>query len=155
MVPSRGQFHLPLTRTAPSRRENISRCTLSSRPVEEISPYRPVPSTTPTPTAPSRQNLSLPSCPAIQCRDSFPSRCRNRQDARTVLTVISAEKLPVRTRNDFVFVKTRGGRRESARTAPASSARLMRYMRLRGVFLQKLRGITAAPYRLFRGCSYN
>ena len=66
-VPSRRQFHLPLTRTVPSRRENISRCTLPSRLVEEISPYIPVPSTKPAPTVPSRlQNLSLPSCPVVK-----------------------------------------------------------------------------------------
>ena len=40
---SHQQFHLPLTRTVPSRRENLSRCTVPSRPVEKISPYRPVP----------------------------------------------------------------------------------------------------------------
>ena len=113
-VPSRRQFHLPLTRTVPSRRENISRCTLPSRPVEEIFPYvpsrqnlppsrpvyktypyRPVPSSKPAhtvlqpskpvPTVKSRgQNLSLPSRPAIHCRHSFPSRCCDRQDAATV-----------------------------------------------------------------------
>ena len=113
-VPSRRQFHLPLTRTVPSRRENLSRFTLPSRPVEEISPYRPVSSAKPTPAVPSRlqnlpllfrpvvktcpyrpvppskpvptvksrgQNLSLPSCPNIHGRHSFPSRCRDRHDA--------------------------------------------------------------------------
>ena len=93
---------------------NLSRCTLPSRPVEEISPYHPVPSTKPAPTVLSRlqnlplpsrlvgktcpyrpvppskpvptiksrgHNLSLPSRPAIHCHQSFPSRCRDRQDA--------------------------------------------------------------------------
>ena len=40
--------------------------TLPSRPVDEISRYRPVPSTNPTPTVPSRrQNLPIPSRPAV------------------------------------------------------------------------------------------
>ena len=78
-VPSRRQFYLPLTRTVPSRRENFSRCTLPSRSVEEISPYRPVPSTKPAPTVPSRlQNLPLPSrlvvktCPYRAVQPSKP-----------------------------------------------------------------------------------
>ena len=66
-VPSRRQFHLPLAHTVPSRRENLSRCTLPSRPVEEISPYRPVPSSEPAPTVPSRlQNLRLPARPPVK-----------------------------------------------------------------------------------------
>ena len=66
MVPPR-RFHLPLTRPVPPRRENLSRCTLPSRPVEEISPYRPVPSAKSAPTVPSRrQNLPLPSRPAVK-----------------------------------------------------------------------------------------
>ena len=66
-VPSRQQFHLPLTRAVPSCRENLSRCTLPSRPVEEISHYRPVPSTKPAPTVPSRlHNLPLPSRPVVK-----------------------------------------------------------------------------------------
>ena len=98
VVPSRRQFYLLLSRVIPSRREILSRCPLRSRPVEKISPYRPVPCTNPTPTAPSRrqtslyrpvppskpvpivpsrrQNLSLPSRPAIHCRHSFTSRYR-------------------------------------------------------------------------------
>ena len=66
-VPSRRQFHLPLTRAVPSRREHISRFTLPSRPVEEVPPYRPVPSTKPAPTVPSRlQILPLPSRPVVK-----------------------------------------------------------------------------------------
>ena len=65
-VPSRRQFHPPLTHTVRSRQENSSRCTLPSRPVEAISPYRPVPSPRPNPTVPSRrQNLPIPSRPAV------------------------------------------------------------------------------------------
>ena len=84
-VPSRRQVHLPLTRTVPSRRENLSRCTLPSRSVEEISRYRPVsstkfvptvpsrlPSTKPTTTVPSRrQNLPKPPRPAV---NTYPYR---------------------------------------------------------------------------------
>ena len=114
LIPSSRPFHQPLIRPIPSRPENLSRCTLPSRPVEEISSYRPVPSTKPAlpfrpvyetypyrpvpsskhaPTVPSRrQNLSLQSNPAVKtcpyrplsavyCRHSFPSRCRDRQDA--------------------------------------------------------------------------
>ena len=66
-VPSRRQFHLPLTRTVPSRRENLSRCTLPSRPVEDISPYRPVSSTKPAPTVSScLRNLPLPYHPVVK-----------------------------------------------------------------------------------------
>ena len=90
VVPSRRQFHLPLTRTVPSRRENLSRYTLPSRLVEEISPYRPVPSAKPTPTVPSRrQNLSLPSNPAVKTcpyrpAPPFIAVTPSRQDAVTV-----------------------------------------------------------------------
>ena len=67
VVPSRRQFHLPLTRTVPSRRENLSRSTLPSRPVEEISMYCPVPWTKRAPTVPSRrQNLPQPSRPVVK-----------------------------------------------------------------------------------------
>ena len=72
-VPSHRQFHLSLTCTIPSRRENISRCTLTSRPVQEIPPYRPVPSTKPAPTVPSRlQTISLPFLPAVNTRPCSP-----------------------------------------------------------------------------------
>ena len=71
-VPSRRQFHLPLAHTVPSRRENLSRCTLPSRPVEEIAPYRPVPSRKYPLTVPSRrQNLPLPSRPVCK---TYPYR---------------------------------------------------------------------------------
>ena len=81
-VPSRRQFHLPLTRTVPSRQENLSRCTLPSRPVVKSCPYRPVPPSKHVPTVKSRgQPLSLPYLPTILCRHSFPSRCRDHQDA--------------------------------------------------------------------------
>ena len=77
-VPSRRQFHPPITRTVPSRRENLSSCTLPSGPVEEISPYRPVPSTKPAPTAPSRlQNLPLPSRPVVKTCHAVPFRRQN------------------------------------------------------------------------------
>ena len=91
---------LPLHFAVPSRRGNIP---LPSRPIDKTCPYRPVPSTKPTPTVPSRrQNLPIPSRPAVEtcpyrqiprskpvltvlsaiyCRHSFPSRCRDRQDA--------------------------------------------------------------------------
>ena len=73
VVPSRRQFHLPLTRTVPSRRENLSRSTLPSRPVEEISMYCPVPWTKRAPTVPSRrQNLPQPSRPVV--KTTVPSR---------------------------------------------------------------------------------
>ena len=66
-VPSRRQCHLPLTRTVSSRRENLSDFTLPSGPVEEISPYRPVPLTKPAPTVPSRlRNLPQPSRPVVK-----------------------------------------------------------------------------------------
>ena len=71
-VPPRPQFHLPLIRAVPSRRENISRCTfLPSRPVEKTSPYHPVPSSKPAPTVPSRSQNLLPSCPAVK---TYPYR---------------------------------------------------------------------------------
>ena len=45
----------------------------ATRPVEEISPYRPVPSTKPAPTVLSRrQNLPLPSRPAVKTVPSRP-----------------------------------------------------------------------------------
>ena len=65
MVPSRPVDNL--IRTVPSCAENTSRCTLPSRPVEEVSPYRLVPSTKPAPTVPPRlRNLPLPSSPAVK-----------------------------------------------------------------------------------------
>ena len=89
-VPSRRQFHLPLTRTVPPRRENLSRCTLPSRPVEEISPHRPVPSTNAAPTVPSRrQSPPLPSRPAVKTcpyrpAPPFVAVTHSRQDDMTV-----------------------------------------------------------------------
>ena len=66
-VPSRRQFRLPLTHTVPSLRENPSRCTLPSRSVEEISPYRPVPSRKyPLTLLFRRQNLPPPSRPVVK-----------------------------------------------------------------------------------------
>ena len=61
-VPSRRS--LPLHFTIPSRRRNIP---LPSRPVDKTCPYRPVPSTKPTPTVPyRRQSLPIPSRPAVK-----------------------------------------------------------------------------------------
>ena len=87
-VPSRKSLRLYFT--VPSRRGNIP---VPSRPVGKTCPYRFVPSPKPAHTVPSRRqnlslpsnpvvkNLSLPSRPAIHCRHSFPSGCRDRQDA--------------------------------------------------------------------------
>ena len=110
-VPSRGQFHLPITRTVPSRRETLSSCTLPSGPVEEISltvpsrrqnlplpsrpvyktyPYRPVPSSKPVHAVPlRRQDLSQPSNPAVKTCPYGPAPrslavTPSRQDAVTV-----------------------------------------------------------------------
>ena len=90
-VPSRRQLHLPFTRTVPSSRKSISRCNLPSRPVEEISPYRPVSSTKPVPTVPSRlQNLPLPSGPVVK---TCPYRQKNLV-VRTCPTVLLRHSLP-------------------------------------------------------------
>ena len=90
-VPSRWQLHLPLTRAVPSRRENISRSPLPSRSVDKTCPYRPVPSTKPIATVPSRQNLSLPLNPAVKTcpyrpAPPFIAVTPSRQDAVTVKT---------------------------------------------------------------------
>ena len=62
-VPSRRQFHLPLTRTVPSRQEHFS-----------PSLYRPVPSTKPAPTVPSRrQNQPIPSRAAVKTCPDHPT----------------------------------------------------------------------------------
>ena len=79
-----------LTRAVPSRRPNISHCTVPSCPIEEISPYRPVPSTQPAHTVSSRrQNLPKPSCPAVK-------NCPYRQisPSKPVPTVSPRHSLP-------------------------------------------------------------
>ena len=86
-VPSRRQFHPPITRTVPSRRENLSSCPLPSGPVEEISPYRPVPSTKRAPTTPSRLQTH-PYRPVPSSKPVMPSRsavktCPNSQIPRS------------------------------------------------------------------------
>ena len=87
-VPSRPVEKLSpvaLYRLVPSRKYP-----LPSRPVDKTCPYRPVPSTKPTPTVPSRrQNLSMPSRYAVKT-------CPNRQIPRSKLvpTVPPRDPLP-------------------------------------------------------------
>ena len=121
-VPSRRQFHVPLTRTVPSRQENISCCTLPSRPDEEISPYRPVSSTKPAPTVPSRrENLSLPFHPAIHISPYRP--VSSTKPAPTVPS--RRENVPIPSRPDVkscpyrstpLFIAVTPSRRETVNT---------------------------------------
>ena len=91
---------LPLHFIVPSRRGNFP---LPSRPVDKTCPYHPVPSTKcilpcrpvvktcPYRTAPpSKPVLSLRSRPAIHSRHSFPSRCRDHQDAVNTMNSYSS-----------------------------------------------------------------
>ena len=85
-VPSRrGNIPLPsrpVDKTCPTVLSRLQNLPLPSRLVGKTCPYRPVPPSKPVPTVKSRgHNLSLPSRPAIHCHQSFPSRCRDRQDA--------------------------------------------------------------------------
>ena len=73
---------VPSTKPAPTVLSRLQNLPLPSRLVGKTCPYRPVPPSKPVPTIKSRgHNLSLPSRPAIHCHQSFPSRCRDRQDA--------------------------------------------------------------------------
>ena len=106
MVPSRPfplTFHLSLTRTVPSRRENTFRCTLPCRPVEKISTYRPVPSTKPAPTVPSRrQNLHLRHSPLSKPVPTVPPRRQNLPlPSRPAIAVTCSRQHTVNTMNNF------------------------------------------------------